>query len=42
MEEAESKRLLACYGIPVNRTEVAGSMDKALRLAGDMGLSLSS
>ncbi|EFK08568.1 conserved domain protein [delta proteobacterium NaphS2] len=40
MEEAESKRLLACYGIPVNRTEVAESMDEALRLAADMGYPL--
>ena len=40
LEEAESKRLLACYGIPVNRTEVAESMDEALRLAADMGFPL--
>ena len=36
LEEAESKRLLGFYGIPVNRTEVAGSMDEALRLAAEM------
>lgn len=40
LEEAESKRLLAFYGIPVNRTEVAESMDEALRLAADMGYPL--
>ena len=40
LEEAESKRLLACYGIPVNRTEVAESLDEALRLAADMGYPL--
>ncbi len=36
LEEAESKRLLGYYGIPVNRTEVAESMDEALRLAAEM------
>ncbi len=40
LEEAESKRLLGFYGIPVNRTEVAESMDEALRLAAEMGYPL--
>ena len=40
LEEAESKRLLDYYGIPVNRTEIAESLDAALRLAADMGYPL--
>ena len=40
LQEVESKRLLACYGIPVNRTETAVSVDEALSLADDMGYPL--
>ncbi len=37
LTEAESKALLKAYGIPVNRTAVADSPDKAIQLAQDMG-----
>ncbi len=37
LDEEESKRLLASYGIPVVRTEVAISADAAAKLAGAMG-----
>ena len=40
LQEVESKRLLAFYGIPVNRTEAAESVEEALRLALDMGYPL--
>ncbi len=36
LQEVESKRLLAFYGIPVNQTQAAGSVEEALRLALDM------
>jgi acetyltransferase len=37
LTEVESKRLLACYGVKVNRTEGASSVDEALKLVRDMG-----
>jgi acetyltransferase len=37
LTEPESKELLAACGIPVNRTEVAESGERAAELAGDMG-----
>jgi acetyltransferase len=37
LTERESKALLKAYGIPVNRTEVAGSPDDAVSLAGQIG-----
>jgi acetyltransferase len=37
LTEVESKALLRSYGIAVNRTEVAGTADEAVRLARDMG-----
>lgn len=37
LPEAESKRLLAAYGIPTVRTEVAASEPDAVRLAGEIG-----
>jgi len=40
LTEVESKDLLASYGIAVNRTEPAGSLDEALRLAGEIGYPL--
>lgn len=35
--EVESKKLLASYGIPVSRTELAKSSDDAVRLARELG-----
>jgi len=40
LTEVESKRLLSFYGIPVNRTEAAGSVNQAVKLADDMGYPL--
>ncbi len=40
LTEVESKALLVAYGIPVSRTEVAASVDQAIRLAQDMGYPL--
>ncbi len=40
LSEVASKGLLACYGIPVNRTEAAGSLEEALRLAPRIGYPL--
>lgn len=40
LTEVESKRLLSCYGIPVNRTEAVGSPDEAVRLAPKIGYPL--
>ena len=37
LSEMESKDLLAAYGIPVNRTEVAASPEEAVRLADEIG-----
>ncbi len=37
LPEAESKRLLAAYGIPTVRTEVADAEDEAVRLAAEVG-----
>jgi acetyltransferase len=37
LTEPESKRLLAAYGIPVTRTEIAPTEDDAARLAGEIG-----
>jgi acetyltransferase len=37
LSEAESKRVLSAYGIPVNRTEPAGSADTAVQAAERMG-----
>jgi acetyltransferase len=37
LPEAESKRLLAAYGIPIVRTEIAASESEAVRLAGEIG-----
>jgi acetyltransferase len=37
LTEAESKRILAAYGIPVTRAEIAESADDAARLADEMG-----
>jgi acetyltransferase len=37
LTEVKSKALVAAYGIPVNRTEVATSEDEAVDLAQDMG-----
>jgi len=37
LTEIESKELLAAYGIPVNRTELAASADEAVCLAQDIG-----
>ncbi|MDY6854083.1 MAG: bifunctional acetate--CoA ligase family protein/GNAT family N-acetyltransferase [Thermodesulfobacteriota bacterium] len=37
LSETESKNLLKAYGIPVNRTEIARSVDEAIRLAQDIG-----
>jgi len=36
LSEVESKKLLASYGIPVSRTELAKSVDDAVRLAREM------
>jgi len=35
--EPQAKDLLAAYGVPVVRTEVAGNADDAVRLAGEIG-----
>ncbi len=40
MSEVESKRLLACYGVAVNRTEMAASAEEAVRLAREIGYPL--
>jgi acetyltransferase len=40
LTEGESKALLSVYGIPVNRTEQASSLDEAVRLAREMGYPL--
>lgn len=40
LSEGESKQLLGCYGIPVNRTETAVSADEAVKLAKEMGYPL--
>ncbi|MEJ2725867.1 MAG: acetate--CoA ligase family protein [Deltaproteobacteria bacterium] len=40
LSEVESKKLLSCYGIPVNRTEAAGSLEEAVRIAPEMGYPL--
>ncbi|MFZ7113456.1 MAG: GNAT family N-acetyltransferase [Desulfatiglandales bacterium] len=40
LSEIESKRLLASYGIPVNRSIRAGSMEEAVRVAKGMGYPL--
>jgi acetyltransferase len=40
LTETASKALLAAYGIPVNRTEPATSVDAAVRLASDIGFPL--
>ena len=37
LPEAESKHLLAAYGIPIVRTEVAASESEAVRLAAEIG-----
>jgi acetyltransferase len=37
LPEAESKRLLAAYGIPIVRTEIAATEAEAVRLATDIG-----
>lgn len=37
LTEVESKALVAAYGIPVNRTEVATSAEEAIHLAQEMG-----
>jgi acetyltransferase len=37
LTEPESKEFLAACGIPVNRTEVAGSVERAVELAEEMG-----
>jgi len=37
LTEVESKALLKAYGIPVNRTEVTNSSEKAVRLAQEIG-----
>jgi acetyltransferase len=37
LPEVEAKELLACYGIPVNRTRKAASPDEALRVAYEIG-----
>ncbi len=37
LSEVDSKRLLSFYGIPVNRTEAAGSVEEAVDLASRMG-----
>jgi len=37
MTEVEAKSLLARYGIPVNRTQTAGSLDDAVQVAWKMG-----
>ena len=37
LTEVESKKILDAYGVPVNRTEIAGAEDEAVRLAEDMG-----
>jgi acetyltransferase len=37
LTESESKAVLNCYGIPVNRTEVADSPEEAVRLAQEIG-----
>jgi acetyltransferase len=40
LSEVDSKKLLSCYGIPVNRTEEADSMEEALSLASEIGYPL--
>lgn len=40
LSEVESKQLLACYGIPVNPTRAAGSVEEAQRVADEMGYPL--
>ena len=40
LTELESKALLALYGLPVNRTEMAGSAHDAVQLAGEIGYPL--
>jgi acetyltransferase len=40
LTELQSKQVLAAYGLPVNRTEVANSVDEAIQLARDMGYPL--
>jgi acetyltransferase len=40
LTEAESKKLLSSYGIEVNRTETAGSVEEALMLAREIGYPL--
>lgn len=37
LDESESKRLLACYGIPVNTSYLAKSEDEAAAIAGALG-----
>jgi len=40
LTEVESKNLLSSYGVSVNRTEPAGSIEEALRLAREIGYPL--
>lgn len=40
LTELESKALLAAYGLPINRTEVAASAPEAVQLAGQIGYPL--
>jgi acetyltransferase len=40
LTELESKKLLAAYGIPVNRTEPAASLEKARKIARGLGYPL--
>jgi acetyltransferase len=37
LTEVESKDLLACFGIPVNPTKIAGSLEEAVQSARDLG-----